>query len=527
MPTATNKAQNSLVAMLNIMAQRELRRGWPPGWERLGRTDRDFVGNISELIDNVVAELKNCSGRATITIEIGGNWNTGRLDLSTAWLRVRDNATGMPLDMLEKCLALGEMASDLSTGLHEHGMGMKSALICLCENASSLKHVVTKRAEESFGYRFSYSDPDHPFGEIPVTKDTEIFAENERGTEFFIQGLANTGIYRQRSHFGQFFIQPLGFKYARVLSGDNMQRHQLQIIVRLCDETGKLLDSKAEWDIAPIMQRYRNGARPYIDQLSLSGSGADDDNPIPWSAHLDFGRAAQEAEYIAAGLPAPTQKHPCHAYQRKIHVVMHGRIVTSLNIDAFGGQIDSNVWVPYTGVLTLLSGFKTTHQKDGVVSDGNWQEVTRAVYDRIKPLIHSWAAEERQNTLSERDIRNEYARRLRLPPPNSDKQPQAKTEFPVTSSGGFIDILYFSDVDDELGTVIEMKPDEAIGLDVFQAYYYVFMCDKANKTYGRLIAKSFTDGAQETAREIKKRHDVTIELRTLKDEALDNIVASA
>ena len=189
---------------------------------------------------------------------------------------------------------------------------------------------------------------------------------------------------------------------------------------------------------------------------------------------------------------------------------MHGRVVTSLNIDAFGGQIDSNVWVPYTGVLTLLSGFKTTHQKDGVVTDGNWQDVTRAVYERIKPLIHAWAAEERQNTMSEREIRNEYARRLRLTPPGADSQPQAKIEFPVSASGGFIDILYFSDIE-----------------DVFQAYYYVCMCDKANKTFGRLIAKSFTAGAEETAREIKKRHNVTIELRTLKDEALDNIVAPA
>jgi hypothetical protein len=517
--------KTGVVKTLNIMAAYELVRGWPKCWERYSRTSRKRTDTLAEAIDNVVAEMPKC-GNATIEISIGGDWVSGVLDLATAWLRIRDNATGMQLERLEQCLAMGELSCPTSTSLHEHGMGMKTMLIMICKSADSLRYIATKTADEPHGYRFAYcdhKDPSRPFGQIPVEYDCATFGPKEHGTEFYIEGLTESGVYSRRQDYSTHVVEQLGFKYSRALAGENVEGNKLTIKLRLCNRDGTLLDEKTSWDIKPIRPVYRDFGRPVIDQRLIRGAASEVDG-LPWQLHLDFGLAAQENEYIGAGHEPPSPRHPCHQFNRKIAVVMHGKVIATLGIDAFSGNAQSNMWVPYTGTITLISGFSTTHEKNGIWDDGNWQAARAKIYEIIQPLIASWANKHDKDALTEKQISDEYARRLAIRAPGASTNPSAEREYPVGGAGGYIDILYFTDKAEKQGLVIELKAEEADGLDAFQTLYYMFMCDAANKTNGRLVARSFSTGAHMTVKKIQQEMGVNIELRTLEDEALDTIL---
>lgn len=521
----------SVAKVLNILTPGTVVRFWPRSWERLTYTARSFIETLGEGIDNPAAELAAFGGDIAVEVTIGGDWTKGGIDLETAWMRIRDNGPGIELERLEKCLALGELSKPTSDSLHEHGVGMKTMLLMFCADCRSLRHIATKTVRDSHGYRFSYYDhenPTRPFGEIPVRYDNEIFAAEEHGTEFYIVGLSEKGIYRRRQDYTTYVIDQLGFKYARLLAGDTFHGHKLSLRLQLCNKDGSPLltkDGKIDcvWDIQPVVQRYRNAARPTIDQEKFSGVGPDGEK---YSAVLEFGRAAQDEEYAAGGISRPNSKHPCYQYNRRIHVVMHGKVIASLDIAAFGGNNSSNTYVPYTGVLTLVNGFSTTYEKNGIVNNGNWQELSTRVLHRIQPLITAWAQDtnkdkDEKNAI-EKVYRDRYADRLRTPPPGSSINPVVHTEYPIEGSGGRADLFYYADAADSVGCVIEMKPDIADGNDVMQTFGYIFMSPTANKKYGQLVAEDFSTGAKETARRVKKDLGVEIALRTLRELKIDN-----
>ena len=528
-PVKNVKDENETYAkIVNINAPGSLSRGWPRHWERLTYTVRGFNDIAADAVDNPVAEMQHF-GPITVEISIGGDWVAGALDLETAWMRIRDNGPGMAVERLEKCLALGELAGEQPNSLHEHGVGMKTMLMMFCRNVESLRYIATKTKNDPYGYRFSYYDPAHPFGEIPVRYDNEIFAADEHGTEFYIVGLSDKGVYKRRQDYTTHVIEQLGFKYARLLAGDTFHGHALTLRFRLCNKDGSPLlgkdgNTECDWNINPVVQRYRNAERPTIDQEKFSGSGPDGK---PYSAVLTFGRAAQEDEYKAAGLDSPPTNHPCHQYNRQLHIVMHGKVITSLDVGAFGGDAKSCTYVPYTGVITLVNGFATTYEKNGVVNDSNWQELRERVYDRIQPLITKWSQEypqeKKEKIQRERQIRDAYAARLKLPQPGSDKNPLVYTEYPIEGSGGAVDIFFHADEHDKKGVVIEIKPDIADGKDVMQAFGYVFMSTSAQKDRCQLVAADFSTGAKATARMVAKKLNVTVELITIESLKLDGI----
>lgn len=520
--------ENRIVKTLNINAPGSLSRGWPQCWDRLTRTERTFVETIADLIDNPAAEMQHF-GPISVDISIGGDWVAGVLDLDTAWMRVRDNGPGMPIARLEKCLALAELARESSDSLHEHGVGMKTALVTFGQNVESVRHIVTKQKGDAHGYRFSYYDKGHPFGEIPLRYDVEVFGPEEHGTEIYIVGLSDKGVYKRRQDYTTHVIEQLGFKYSRLLTGATFHGHPLTVRFRLCNKDGSPLRNKdgtadCDWNIAPVIQRYRNAERPTIENEKFVGAPAGDSG---YQVFLTFGRAADIDEYKGAGFEPPSPKHPCHQYKRQIHVVAHGKVITSLDIGHFGGDPNSNTYVPYTGVITLVNGFATTYEKNGIVNSSNWQEVRERVYARIQPLIAQWAKEYPQESKArdqrERQIRDAYVARLRLPQPGSDKKPEVHPEYPVEGSGGSIDIFFKADSDNKKGVVIEIKPDVANGQDVMQAYGYVFMAETAVKDRCQLVAADFSTGAKVVAAAVAKKLGVKVELITIESLKLDGI----
>lgn len=531
MTEQVKNAVNTVATILNINAFGSLNRGWPQFWDRLTRTARTFVDTIAEFFDNAAAEMKD-HGPITVTVEIGGDWTASTLNLDTAWMRVRDNGPGMPLERLEKCLALAELAREKADSLHEHGVGMKAALVMFSSSVESVKHIATRRAGDAHGYRFSYYDAEHPFGEIPILYDDEIFGPEEHGTEFYIVGLSDKGVYKRRQDYTMHVINQLGFKYARLLAGETFHGNNITIQFRLCNKDGSPIidkDGKVEyaWTIKPVVQRYRNAERPTIDNEKLTKDPEGDDEG--YAVFLTFGLAAQEEEYLAAGLVPPDTKHPCHQYRRQIHIVAHGKVITSLDIDDFGGNKASNSYVPYTGTITLVHGFSTTFEKNGIVNNSNWQHLRDRVFAKIDPLIRKWAAEYPKEQLEknqlERKIRDAYAARLRIPQPGSDRNPVAFTEYSVEGTSGRIDIFFKTDKKDEKGLVIEIKPDVADGQDVMQAYNYVFMAETAIQDRCQLVALDFTTGAQVTADKVSKKLGVKVDLIKLESLRLEGIDA--
>jgi hypothetical protein len=525
-PSVDNKIDTETYAkIVNINTTGSLSRGWPRHWDRLTYTDRSFLDCLAEGIDNPSAEMAGF-GPIAVEITIGGNWVAGTLDLETAWMRIRDNGPGIPIDKLEKCLALGELARDEADSLHEHGVGMKTMLMMFCRSVESLRYIATKGKNDPYGYRFSYYDPAYQFGEIPVRYDNEIFSADEHGTEFYIVGLADKGVYKRRQDYTKYIVEQLGFKYARLLSGDTFHGHKLSIRFRLCNQDGSPLVGKdgnveCDWEIKPVSQRYRAAERPTIDNVKYEGSNDS------YTAFLTFGRAAQEEEYTAAGLDYPADGHPCYQYRRRFNVVMHGKVIASLDLSHFGGNPTSNTYVPYTGVITLVHGFSTTYEKNGIVNTSNWQDLCARIGKDVHGLITAWAEEcpkdEKERTQRERAIRDAYAARLRLPQPGSDKKPLAYTEYSVEGSGGSVDIFFLADENDKKGVVIEIKPDLADGKDVMQAFGYVFMSTSAKKDYCQLVALDFSTGAKATAKMVEKKLGVKVDLITIESLKLDGI----
>jgi hypothetical protein len=523
--TVSNCNTDVLAKVVNINAIGSLSRGWPRHWDRLTYTDRSFLDCLADGIDNVAAEMAGF-GSTAVEVTIGGNWVAGVLDLETAWMRIRDNGPGMPIDKLEKCLALGELARDEADSLHEHGVGMKTMLMMFCRSVESLRHIVTKGKNDPYGYRFSYYDPAFPFGEIPVRYDNEIFGADEHGTEFYIVGLADKGVYKRRRDYTKHIIDQLGFKYARLLAGDTFHGHKLSIRFRLCNHDGSPIIGKdgnvdCDWDIKPVTQRYRAAERPTIDNVKYAGA---DDSYV---AFFTFGRAAQEEEYKSAGLEYPADGHPCYQYRRRFNVVMHGKVITSLDLGSFGGNPTSNTYVPYTGVITLVRGFSTTYEKNGIVNTGNWQDLCARIGNDVRGLITEWAREcpkdEKERNQRERVIRDAYAARLRIPVPGSDKNPIAETEYSVEGSGGHVDIFFRADENDKKGVVIEIKADVADGKDVMQAFGYVFMSPSAQKDRCQLVATDFSTGAKVMARMVEKKLGLKVELVTIDSLKLEGV----
>ena len=111
-------------------------------WLSLKNNNYTIETALCEFIDNILNF--NSNSKATISIE----WYISRKHPNKNILIIKDNAEGIPVDILQVVFTLGRgnVVNDIKI-FSEHGFGMKAAMLSLGE----IKGFKTKYIEDDFG----------------------------------------------------------------------------------------------------------------------------------------------------------------------------------------------------------------------------------------------------------------------------------------------------------------------------------------------------------------------------------------
>jgi len=455
-------------------------------FKELGNNTYDYVDAVSELIDNAVA--KKVEGEfLQIEIEIG----VSNSDSNKDYLLIHDNASGISLEDLPKCLSPAGITGVGS--LNEHGMGMKQAIACLGE----LNYLVTKTTKMEKALAIE----EFRFGEITPKSVTVNWSH---GTEICISPLYPIVL---RSHLGTGYsklVSYLGARYRRFMKPE---KPRVSIIIKIMD-----LDNKSQLAIYTVKEirptyfhpRKRTNEPTIIIKKFSSGSN--------WSATLTMGYAPSEYEYDELGLGKPKQYEPYHISlsNQGIDIIRNNRVILFHQLAQIGlvpGRHNRYNYI--RGELILLNGFKTAITKNSIIFDENYQELLDQIMEDpdVKSLLKKKTFPEE---LPEKVLRDRFAKYLknRAIDPKND----VSTEYPVQGLGGFIDVI--AD-----GEPYEIKSTQAAGLNVYQLFAYMDMGETTELAFNRgyLVAPSFTTGATQAAKFIKDKHNKEIILAPLED----------
>jgi hypothetical protein len=471
--------------------------------EELGTNNLQFISVLSELIDNVAAELYYCK-TATVGITIGGVWVTNGkqkcLDLSQSFIEIEDDATGISFQDLSNAFSLAKKTKEHEEikGLHEHGLGLKTAIASL----GTLEYLVTKSEDDAVAHRVEKLIAQ---GKNQAIEDPSF---DKIGTKIRIKELKPKVLKRKEDYTKQ-IINHLGAKYSRLLKGVNGKK--LNIVLKLTDEFGNTVQDSAgqlaSWEIVSQDPVYSLDSQ-LIDKELKSQTGRD------WSAHLKFGFAPSEKETATEdNFEKRPTSHPYHSWAGIVDIIIHDRVLKRSKISEFGGVEKvkySNNMAPYIGQLVLRKGFKTSMTKDGVYDDENWQELCQQILKLVTPLIKSRVG----NSLGDmNEIEDESVYRDRLYKTLKNVKEEVYKAYTIEGCDGEIDLL----VDKE---IYELKAVPACGKDVYQVLYYIDTYKNAKKDTGVLIAPSFSQGCKYTADNLFKERNVRVKLKTFEEMGL-------
>ena len=468
----------------------------PDMLKELGNNNCSLITLLCELVDNTAAELEDCK-TAHVDIIVGGSWEKNGdhhgnkyLDLSTAYLQVSDNATGILRSQISHALSLAtKNKNGMGSGLHEHGLGMKTAIASL----GTLEHIISKTKTDPVAFRIN---------EFKIGK-VEVFDEpafSETGTLIRIKNLKPI-VYKRKIDYTNFIVSNLGARYRYLLKG-TIGGKKLTITLKLVDQKGQpLKDAEGRdsiWDIQPVEPIYQNNT-PKVINKELKGAGG------KWAACLSFGFAPSKEELNQNDLKFATG-HPYNSWARLIDVVMHDRVLCRYTPQQIGGCKSAKaVFAPWTGELILRYGFKTSFTKDGILENDNWIELQEKIGKIIDPIIQKKIHQENQVEKDEKFYKDKIY--------NQQTKAFGKTfhrEYVVEGTEGFIDLV----VDNESW---EVKAIQATGADVYQLLWYIDFGKDVLKDKGTLVAPSFSPGCIYTAEQLKIKRGIDIKLITLAD----------
>lgn len=254
-------------------------------YRELGNNTYDCLDAISELIDNAVA--KRVEGELLqVEIEIG----VSATDESKDYFIIRDNASGIPLEILPKCLSLAAITGEES--LNEHGMGMKQAIACL----GKLGYIATKTKDMDKAIVIE----EFKFGKF-LPKEIEV--PWSHGTEIYIKALCPM---LPKTHLGTGYSKIasyLGARYRRFMKPENPR---VTIVMTMLDiDNDYVIPLPEVKEIKPVYFHPRKRTNePTIIKRKFSNSN--------WSATLTMGYAPSDYEYEELGLEAPKRYGPYH-----------------------------------------------------------------------------------------------------------------------------------------------------------------------------------------------------------------------
>jgi Histidine kinase-, DNA gyrase B-, and HSP90-like ATPase len=452
-------------------------------FNELGNNTLDYVGLLSELIDNCIA-ARDLDKQLIVNIDIvvDGNSKPKRFTIF-------DNASGISIEKLP--VAITPAGKQTTNSLNEHGLGMKQAIAAI----GKLDYLITKTKDSIKAHKIG----EFRFGDIEVE---EIDVDFNHGTIISIENVKSI-VNTNPTSITRSIVPFLGARYKWFLTST---KPKISIQIRLINiDTNNILNSWNVTEVKPIYFHPNTRTNiPIILKHALKGQN--------WEADLTFGITPDSpAEFDELGVDAPTKFSPYHASinNQGLDIVLHNRVILFHQFSQIGiiGQ-RHNDYNHFRGEINLKNGFQTSITKNTIINDENFKECVEQVKGILSgempgpqgKKINHLKSKKFPNELPENLLQDRLADWLKTNP-MMPKNTVSK-EYALEGIDGNIDIL--AD-----GEAWELKKDQANALDVYQLFMYM---DIGNIDKGFLIAKSFTPSADVAIAHIKKKHKKEIKL---------------
>lgn len=441
----------------------------------------DYVDILSELIDNCIAA--SIEGKLLeIKITIGQS-----KDKKKSFFKIRDNATGIPLNRLGEAISPGALSG--GSTLNEHGLGMKQAIASL----GKLQYLLTKTADCEIAYKITKFD----WGNLPAE---QVKVDWKKGTEICVENVKPIVDFN-KTNYTRTYVKILGARYRRFLRPDNPK---MSLIIELVDvDNGESV--QATWGVSQINAAYFHPKtrlnQPVIERQRFAGNG--------WEAFLTFGYAPSDDEYTELGLPPPDKFSPYHVSinNQGLDIVRNERVILFhqfSELEIVDARHSDYNYV--RGELHLTKGFHTAITKNSIVPDEHYTELIALLKEYLRDPTKGYLKRKTWPTeIPEEILRKRLAKYLKTR--SIEPKKDVSEEFAVGALGGSIDIL--AD-----GQAYEIKTVKADGIDIYQLFAYL---DMGGMESGIFIAPDYSTGATEAAKFIENKHKKKITLAKLEE----------
>ena len=378
-------------------------------FDELGNNTYDYKDLLSELLDNCLAARRdNAIVHVTITLGLSDS------DSLANWLSIKDDATGIPRDLLGQ--AISPAAKQSSNSLNEHGLGMKQAISGL-----GLLHSLTTKTMND---ELALVVEEFKFGTI---YPKEVDVSWETGTEIRIQKLKSI-VRTSTISYTRDLVPYLGARYRRFLTPNN-PRAEIRIEIIDIDDDGKLINSFPVEEVKPIYFHPNSRTNsPVVDHHTFKEAG--------WEAELTFGYSPEAQEWGEIGLDQPSEFHPYAVTlsRQGLDVLLNDRVIMFHQLPEIGiVGVRHNNYNTIRGEINLISGFTTAITKNAIIHSEHWDQCMSQIKEYLdtRGLVRSKSY---PDALPESALRDRLVNWLKT----NELAPRAVVhpEYPVEGLGG-------------------------------------------------------------------------------------------
>ncbi len=482
-------------------------------WLSLRNNNYTTVSALCEFIDNILNH--NSNKKAIISID----WYISRKHPSQNILKIKDNAEGIPRDILKVVFTLGRGKVINSIKIFsEHGFGMKAAMVSL----GDIKGFKTKYCEEKFGSELVENNITKDNADkIPNLRFEEFEDDDWVGTEITLNRLEHAYIPDSSREMKNISTQ-LGAIYAKFIDDGKLE---IKLAFHNKDTMKEEHNANVEshhkiW--AHGTKRDVNGApvqEPDLPMTIIKGGKGKN----AWEARVKMGyKPTDEQLFDMTGQTKWPETSPYSPIHKNIgfDVIKDGRVIIHRVTSPISQIVASGRGNVIQGEIHLVKGFTTTTTKDSMRGDRNWKELVcklqklikdQRLDDRVKSGFKKVRGTEQQLTnkivrVLQKDTGFQIAMGIR----DADKEIVAFQEL-YNSDGepiGEADILISPTDENNRGSLIyEIKKEEA-GVDaVRQIFGYMKARGIKNGIVG---AQEITTKAKNLIKEYNNNHNVNI-----------------
>lgn len=483
-------------------------------------SDYNFRVALSEIIDNSIGSMVGTE--CDVNVNVQGNWTEGNqnsLSLDKdAKIIISDNASGISLDKIGFALSPAGLANKQKNSLHEHGMGLKTALRNLGTSEILDTHgnivsigdfqILTAPIDSDKVYlidKMNYNDLS-----IYETNDKSYFVEGH-GTIITILNLDK--IFTARKDYSRILIPFLGQRYQQILSG--IHGKKLKLTIMLTSKNGTIIKSdgrEMKFEVQPVKPVWASEFPAKTSKLPM-GTGAKFKD---WSAEIKFGYNPSEDElmlftnYEDIYKPYAKSTHPYNINSQKIDIFANDVLLCQKDFSWLFDIQDGSVARYFRNTrprlqVFLYRGFQSSFTKNDVQDSINLGALKEAIRSELSPFLEDkyWPKGDTEEKLKDE-----------LTPKLEKFYNDVQREVNMPDCGLRADYSLFNP---KLAQkeIWEVKIGEAGAPDFIQLLGYLMTSDIKN---GVLLAKSFNDHVNNLAKDVNKNfstYGISIRLEPL------------